>query len=72
MWPKFSGRGAVAAARPRSRCVLFDGCPVVSVHFSFALARHTGHGTDNIRFWVSCPVSMVIVFIAATFGDGQF
>jgi hypothetical protein len=45
---------------------------VVSIHFCFGLARHTGHGTDKIRFCVSCPVSMVIVFIAARFGDGQF
>ena len=51
-----SGGGALAAARARSRCVLFEGCPVVRVHFSFGLALHAGHGTDNIRLCVSCPV----------------
>ncbi len=55
--PELSGRGALAAARPRSRCVLSDGCPVVRVHLSFGLALHTGHRTDIIRFCESCPVS---------------
>jgi len=55
-WPELSGRGALAAARPRSRCVLSDGCPVVSVHFSFGLALQTGHRTDSIRLCVSGPV----------------
>jgi hypothetical protein len=52
-----SGRGILAAANPLSRWVLFDGCPVVIVHFSRGLALHTGHGTDNIRFCVSGAVS---------------
>jgi hypothetical protein len=46
----WSELGALAASTARLACVLTDGWPVVSVHFSFDLALHTGHGTDNIRF----------------------
>lgn len=52
-WPELSGGEALAAANERLVCVLIDGWPVVSVHCSFGLALHTGHGTDNIRFNVS-------------------
>jgi hypothetical protein len=34
---------------------LIDGWPVVNVHCSFALALHTGHRTESIRFNVSWP-----------------
>jgi hypothetical protein len=46
-WPKLSWPATLAAAR-RARCVLADGCPVLSVHFSFGFARHIGQRTDNI------------------------
>src|ERR1700690_3904943 len=49
-WPELSGRETLAAASSRLRCVLLDGCPVLSVHFSFGLAPHMGQRTDNI-----CP-----------------
>lgn len=67
----FVERGALAAARARSRWVFSDGWPVVRVHFSRGLALHTGHRTDNIRRFESCPVSMLLVFIVATCEDGQ-
>jgi len=49
-WPEFSGREILKADNSRSRCVLVDGCPVLSVHFFFGLAPHMGQRTDNI-----CP-----------------
>lgn len=49
----FSGGPALAAARPRSRCVFCEGCPVVRVHLSFGFAPHTGQRTDNV--WLSDP-----------------
>src|ERR1700733_11749218 len=55
--PRFSGRETLAAAKVRARCVLTDGCPVVSVHFSPGIARHIGHRTDNICRRVSLSVS---------------
>lgn len=70
--PDFLSRGAFAATRARSRWVLFDGCPVVSVHLCFGLALQTGQGTDKIRFCVSCPVSTPTVSTIANSGDGQF
>jgi hypothetical protein len=49
-WPEFSGREVLKADNSRSRCVLVDGCPVLSVHFFFGLAPQMGQRTDNI-----CP-----------------
>lgn len=69
-WPAFSGRATLAAAEPRARCVLMDGCPVVSVHCSFGLARHVGQRTDNTCLNVSSRFT-AILFTAANLGDGQ-
>jgi len=49
-----------------------DGCPVLSVHFSFRLARHLGQGTDNIRFNVSFSGCTPILFSINHWSDGQF
>ena len=69
---ELSGRGALAAATARSACVLIDGWPVVRVHLSFALARHTGHRTDSICFSVSWSVFTPTVFNISAFRSGHF
>lgn len=70
--PEFPGGGALAATRPRSRCVLSDGCPVVRVHLSFGLALHTGHRTDSSASVKDDLFPRFVVFIVAAFEDGQF
>src|SRR2546425_5084369 len=45
---KFSWQPVLTAARLRARCVFTQGFPVLSVHFSFGLALHTGQRTDKI------------------------
>lgn len=45
---------------------------MLSVHFSFALARHLGQGTDNIRFSVSLWGCTPILFRITNWRDGQF
>src|SRR5579863_9638795 len=71
-WPKFWGGGSLAAASSRSAWVLIDGCPVLSVHFSFVLARHLGQGTDKIRFNVSFSGCTPLLFSINNCSDGQF
>ena len=61
----------MAAASPRARCVLADGCPVVRVQRSFGLARHIGQRTDNMWRWVSFPGSISVLFNNANMKDGQ-
>ena len=63
--------GTLAAASPRARCVLADGCPVVRVQRSFGLARHIGQRTDNMWRWVSVPGSIPVLFNNANMKDGQ-
>ena len=48
------------------RCVLLDGCPVLSVHFSFGLAPHMGQRTDNI-----CPNVSFSGFTPILFNIGK-
>src|SRR5271167_2429826 len=45
---EFPGGGTLAAASCRARCVLAEGCPVVSVHCSFAFALHIEQGTERM------------------------
>jgi len=71
-WPEFSGRETWAAASSRSACVLMDGCPVLSVHFSFGLAPHLGQRTDNIRPNVSFSLFTPTLFSINNWIDGQF
>ena len=61
----------MAAARPRARCVLADGCPVLIVQRSFGLARHMGQRTDNMCRRVSFPGSIPVLFNNANMKDGQ-
>jgi hypothetical protein len=70
-WPEVSGRETLAAAISRSRCVLVDGCPVLSVHFCFGLAPHMGQRTDNICPNVSLPGFTPTLFNIANWRDGQ-
>lgn len=69
-WPIFSGQLTLAAASVRARCVLAEGCPVVSVHFSFGFARHMGQRTDNICCKVS-SASILLLFAIANHKCGQ-
>jgi len=47
--PAFSSeQDPLAAASSRSRCVLLEGCPVLSAHFCFGAAPHIGQRTDRI------------------------
>jgi hypothetical protein len=71
-WPEFSGREILAAARSLSRCVLRDGCPVLSLHFCFALAPHLGQGVDKICPSESCSGFTAILFNMANLRAGQF
>jgi hypothetical protein len=71
-WPEFSGRDILAAARSLSRCVLRDGCPVLSLHFCFALAPHLGQGMDKICPNESCSGFTAILFNIANLRAGQF
>lgn len=70
-WPQFSGRETLAAAISRSRCVLLDGCPVLSVHRSFGLALHIGQRTDNMCPNVSFSAFTLILFSIAILRHGQ-
>ncbi len=70
-WPELSGRETLAAANSRLRCVLFDGCPVLSVHFSFGLAPHIGQRTDNMCFNVSVSGFTAILFNIAGLKNGS-
>ncbi len=70
-WLEVSGRGALAAANSRARCVLVEGCPVLSVHGSFGLALHMGQRTDNIRRNVSFSVFIPPLFRIAGSKDVQ-
>jgi len=70
VWPKFSGRATLAAAR-RARWVLADGCPVLRVHFSFGFARHVGQRTDNICRNVRSSGFTRTLFNIAHLRDGQ-
>ena len=69
--PEFSGRETLAAASSRFRCVLMDGCPVLSVHFWFGLAPHMGQRTDNICLNVSFSGFTAILFSIASVRNGQ-
>jgi len=69
--PKFSWAPALAAATLRSLCVLAHGCPVLRVHFSFGLARHTGQRTDNICRNVSFLGLVLVLFNIITFENRQ-
>jgi hypothetical protein len=71
-WPELSGREILAAARSLSRCVLRDGCPVLSLHFCFALAPHLGQGMDKICPNESCSGFTAILFNMANLRAGQF
>jgi hypothetical protein len=70
-WPEFSGRATLAAARSLSRWVLREGCPVLSLHFSFGLAPHIEQRTDNICRNVSFPGFTSTLFNIANLPDGQ-
>src|ERR1700683_976828 len=69
--PAFSGRGALAAATPRARCVLAEGCPVLRVHLSLGFARHIGQRTANICRNVSFSGCTLTLFNSAHLKDGQ-
>ena len=69
--PKFSWAPALAAATLRSLCVFAQGCPVLSVHFSFGLARHTGQRTDNICRNASFLELVLVLFNIITFENRQ-
>ncbi len=70
-WPGLSGRATLAAARSRSRWVLVEGCPVLSVHFAFGLAPHIGQRTDNMCRNVRFSGFTPILFNIANLTDGQ-
>ena len=70
-WPAFSGRAILAASSSRSRCVLVDGCPVLSVHFSFGMAAQMGQRTDNICPRVGFPDFTPLLFNIVSRRDGQ-
>src|SRR6266852_4783789 len=70
-WPGLSGRATLAAERSRSRWVLVEGCPVLSVHFAFGLAPHIGQRTDNMCRNVRFSGFTPILFNIANLTDGQ-
>ena len=70
-WLKFSGRAPLAAARSRSRWVLVEGCPVLSVHLAFGLAPHMGQRTDKICRSVSFPGFIPVLFDIANLTRDQ-
>jgi len=51
----------LAANRRRSRCVFRHGFPVLRVHFSLGLARHTGHRTANTCLGVSFSGTTIVL-----------
>jgi hypothetical protein len=63
-WAEFSGRRTFPAADSRARCVLTDGWPVLSVHFSLGSARQVGQRTDNICRTVSSDFTLALFTIA--------
>ena len=70
-WLEFSGPELLAANSSRSRCVLRDGCPVLSLHFSFGFAPHMGQRTDNICPNVSFPDFTPLFISIANLRDDQ-
>ena len=61
----------MAAARPRARCVLADGCPVLRVHRSLGCARHIGQRTDKMCRSVRVSGFTLTLFNIAHLRDGQ-
>ena len=59
--PRFSERDILAAYKDRSWCGLGHEVPVLNLHFSPGLARHTGQRTDNICLGVRLSGTAIVM-----------